>query len=169
MKADDDATEGELKEGLRRALCPHTGEQADVPEALSLIRRGAPLGLYENGWVSPLFHAAALGSTEVIEEILDKGVPVDQRSSDGMTPLMVAARDGKFDALKLLIRKDADVHAEMNDGTNVLWFARFNAHPECAEALKNADRERAEFREAIATAHIAQRPITVRPQLRLRK
>jgi hypothetical protein len=162
-------TETELKEGLRRALCPTAGEQADIAGALSLIAWGAPLGPYENGMVSPLTHAVALDATEVIEAILKKGVPVDQRVHGDMTPLRVAARDGKFGALKLLIAKGADVHAAMDDGTTVLSLAQFNGHPECAEVVKNTDRLREEYRQAIDVAHIAQRPVTVMRPLALKR
>jgi ankyrin repeat protein len=169
VEFDTGMSEAELKDELRHALRPKEGEQADIAGALSLIAMGAPLGLYENGMVSPLSHAVELGATEVIEAILEKGVPVDQRTTDGMTPLMVAARDGKLATLKLLIAKGADVHATMNDGTEVVWLARLNGHTDCAEVLLNTDREREEFRQAIATAHIAQNSITVRRPLALKR
>src|SRR5262245_29004106 len=118
-KFNNGAGEDPLKEGLRRALCAHAPDKPDTELALVLIEKGAPLGLYENGMVSPLTHAVAIDATDVVEAILKKGVPVDQRTVNGMTPLMIAARDGKVATLKLLIAKGADVHATMNDGTSV--------------------------------------------------
>ncbi|MEZ0226472.1 MAG: ankyrin repeat domain-containing protein [Alphaproteobacteria bacterium] len=166
---DPDMNEPSFREQLRRALHPTGSEKADLNAALWLIRQGVPLGPYENGMVSPLTHAVSLDATEVIEAILQRGIPVDQRVHGDMTPLMVAARDGKLAALKLLIARGADVHATMNDGTTVLGLAQFNVHPDCAEVLKNTDREREEFRQAIAVAHIAQQPVAVMRPLALKR
>ena len=76
-----------------------------------MIRRGAKIN--QPGW-SALHYAAAGGSVEVTNLLLDHKAAIDAESPSGMTPLMMAAREGQEDAVKVLLTRGAN--AALKDG-----------------------------------------------------
>jgi ankyrin repeat protein len=66
-------------------------------------------GMKREGVVKGLLYAAARGSLDVINLILNSGVPVDSTTEDGVTGLMFASSYNQLDAARLLLDKGAKV------------------------------------------------------------
>jgi ankyrin repeat protein len=73
------------------------------------------------GGVTPLMHAAALGSPDTMRLLLDKGADVNARSAAGATALMWAAADPA--KVRLLVERGADVKAVSESGRTALLLA----------------------------------------------
>jgi ankyrin repeat protein len=87
-----------------------------------LVENPAGVNLRDRrGGVTPLMHAAALGSIETMRALLDKGADVNAKSAAGATALMWAAADPA--KVKLLVERGADVKAVSESGRTVLLLA----------------------------------------------
>jgi ankyrin repeat protein len=73
------------------------------------------------GGVTPLMHAAALGSIDTMRRLLDAGANVNAKSAAGATALMWAAAD--FAKVRLLVERGADVKAVSESGQTALHLA----------------------------------------------
>ena len=71
----------------------------------------------------PIHYAAALGQTNVINELLAAGCPVDARACSNDTPLHVAIMHGQIESIKLLLENNADAHLAGQYGSTVLHCA----------------------------------------------
>lgn len=80
-----------------------------------LLRKGAAIN--RAGW-TPLHYAAAAGSNDIVQVLLDKGAYIDARSPNRTTPLMIAAYEGHYSAVKLLLDRGADVLLKNDLGLN---------------------------------------------------
>ena len=90
-------------------------------EAL-LVENPAGVNLRDRrGGVTPLMHAAALGSLDTMRLLLDKGADVNAKSAAGATALMWAAADPA--KVKLLVERGADVKAVSESGRTALLLA----------------------------------------------
>ena len=83
----------------------------NLPLVADMVRRGARIN--QSGWTA-LHYAAAGGSVEVTNFLLDHQAAIDAESPSGMTPLMMAAREGQEDAVKVLLARGAN--AALKDG-----------------------------------------------------
>jgi ankyrin repeat protein len=83
----------------------------NMPLVVDLLRRGAHIN--QPGW-SALHYAAAGGSVEITNLLLDRQAHIDAEAPSGMTPLMLAAREGQEDVVKVLLARGAD--ATLKDG-----------------------------------------------------
>ena len=90
-------------------------------EAL-LVENPAGVNLRDRrGGVTPLMHAAALGSLDTMRLLLDKGADLNAKSAAGATALMWAAADPA--KVKLLVERGADVKAVSESGRTALLLA----------------------------------------------
>jgi ankyrin repeat protein len=87
---------------------------------LDMIKRGAQVN--QKGWTA-LHYAAAAGSIEVTQLLLDNYAYIDAEAPSGMTPLMIAAREGQEKIVELLLEQGAD--ATLIDGGFHLTAAEF--------------------------------------------
>lgn len=103
---------------------------------LDMIKRGAQVN--QKGWTA-LHYAAAAGSVEVTQLLLDNYAYIDAEAPSGMTPLMIAAREGQEKVVELLLEQDADpslidggfhlTAAEFATKADKPWIAKtINAH-----------------------------------------
>ncbi|WGG53110.1 ankyrin repeat domain-containing protein [Rugamonas sp. DEMB1] len=90
------------------------------PAVLTLLGAGASIN--QSGWTA-LHYAAAAGSIEISNLLLDRKAQIDAESPSGMTPLMLAAREGQEEIVKLLLARGAD--ATLKDGGFHLTAAEF--------------------------------------------
>ena len=87
-----------------------------------LVENPAGVNLRDRrGGVTPLMHAAALGSIDTMRALLDKGADVNAKSAAGATALMWAAADPA--KVKLLVERGADVKAVSESGRTALLLA----------------------------------------------
>jgi len=103
------------------------------PLVTDLLRRGAKVN--QSGWTA-LHYAAAGGSAEITNLLLDHKAQIDAESPSGMTPLMMAAREGQEDAVKVLLARGAN--ATLKDGgfhLTASGFARKADKPWIANAI----------------------------------
>jgi hypothetical protein len=66
----------------------------DIARVTSLVQKGIDVNVKERrGGATPLMHAAAIGSLDALQLLLDKGADVNARNAAGATALMWAATD----------------------------------------------------------------------------
>ena len=75
------------------------------PMVLDMIKRGAHVN--QKGWTA-LHYAAAAGSVEITNILLEQHAYIDAESPSGMTPLMMAAREGAEQVVEVLLQQGAD-------------------------------------------------------------
>jgi ankyrin repeat protein len=86
-----------------------------------LVQQPEPNLIDRRGGVTPLMHAAALGSIDSLKLLLDHGANVNARSAAGATALMWAAADPA--KVQLLVERGADVKAASESGRTALLLA----------------------------------------------
>ena len=82
-----------------------------------------------------LIHAARLGDTAVIAELLDRKIDGDARDSKGYTPLIIACYNNHYDAAKLLLDAGADVNAQDTGGNTALMGVAFKGYLDVGQLL----------------------------------
>ena len=86
-----------------------------------LVEQPNPNLTDRRGGVTPLMHAAALGSLDTVRQLLDHGANVNARSAAGATALMWAAADPA--KVQLLVERGADVKVASESGRTALLLA----------------------------------------------
>ena len=112
--------------------------------------KSGPVALTE---VTPLMIAAALGTPELVQTLLDAGAPVNAKDGRGMTPLMFAIAKSRQQpaVIRMLIERGADPGIQSSAGeTAADWARKVGAAP-ALEILKVARAENAPA-TAVATA-----------------
>ncbi|MCP4108856.1 MAG: ankyrin repeat domain-containing protein [Desulfobacteraceae bacterium] len=70
-----------------------------------------------------LHQAAAKGSTNTVQSLINEGAGVDERKEFGITPLMAAAKTNNFKVIRKLLENGADINAKDNFRLSALWYA----------------------------------------------
>lgn len=116
--------------------------KGNKPAVEALLAKGAEVN--RPGW-APLHYAAASGSNEIVQLLLDKSAYIDAESPNKTTPLMMAARAGHIWTVKLLMDEGADATLKNDLGMTAIDFAEKHEHPDIAEGiayrLKRAGRK----------------------------
>lgn len=98
-----------------------------------LLARGAQVN--RPGWTA-LHYAAASGSNEIIQALLEKSAYIDAESPNKTTPIMMAANGGHILAVKLLLDEGADATLKNELGMTAIDFAEKAEHKDIAEGLR---------------------------------
>lgn len=94
----------------------------DLTRLSALLTAGADVSAAEpRGGMTPLMHAAVVGSREAMAMLLDKGASVNAANSAGVTALMMSVTD--IDKVNLLLAKGADANAVTKRGRSALLLA----------------------------------------------
>ncbi len=73
--------------------------------------------------VQPLHSAAASGSAEIVELLLEAGAPANARQQGGFTALHAAAMHDRREMTRVLLRFGADPHQLTDDGKSAFQLA----------------------------------------------
>jgi ankyrin repeat protein len=120
---------------LSQALveCSMKGDLAGVRD---LLQQGAALRVGNN---APLFAAAGLGHTEIVELLIAFGAPLNTVwPDDGYTPLLSALDLNQEAAALALLKAGARVDIPCARGNTPLMLASKNGNPKLVEALLGA-------------------------------
>ncbi|MCR2746938.1 ankyrin repeat domain-containing protein [Limnobacter parvus] len=88
---------------------------------LALLDKGAKQGA--NGQWTALHNAAASGSSQSIEYLVNAGGAIDVLSPNDTTPLMMAAREGREQAARTLLKLGANPALKNQAGFNAAGYA----------------------------------------------
>lgn len=87
-----------------------------------------------DGWVTPLYYAAARGNLEATRFLIKHDADVNLPTKFG-TPLHAAAKAGSLDCVKLLVEAGADVNALTPEREPAVHFAKKFGHATVADYL----------------------------------
>lgn len=107
------------------------------PDAASIRGGEVKHGPIQLRQLTPLMLAAAYGSPELLNLLLDAGANINAKDCRGMTPLMlsVASETQRADVVKLLLKRGADPSVKSLAGETALdWARKFN-NPQVLAAL----------------------------------
>ena len=110
----------------------------DLPQAVSLIARGANVNEPDNmGW-APLACAANKGHVNMMQMLIDNSASINPSIPIRNTATYRAASEGHAKALQLLIDNKCDLRASPGSArgdSDCVWIAAFGGHITCLEAL----------------------------------
>lgn len=101
---------------------------------------GAGYGALNSG-ITPLLLAAASGSAQAVQTLLDKGANPNAATVSGETPLDAAAAAGYLPAVQLLLKRGAKVNTQDVSGGTPLINAVLQGHTDVIKALLHAGAE----------------------------
>ena len=93
----------------------------DMAKLEALEEQGANVNIADDKGITPLMNAAALGSPEAVQLLLDKGAEVNAKNTFNATALIWAAADLR--KVKILLAHKADVNAASKVGHTPLLVA----------------------------------------------
>lgn len=98
--------------------------------------------LVENGadleYKYPILNAAAAGSKNILEYLIQKGANVNVQNENGYTALMNAASHGYIDNIKVLLKYKADASLKNKEGHTALDMAKEKKNKDIIKILENA-------------------------------
>ena len=106
--------------------------KGNKPAAEALLAKGAEVN--RPGWTA-LHYAAAAGSNEIVQLLLDKSAYIDAESPNKTTPVMMAAYSGHILTIKLLLNEGADLTLKNELGMTAIDFAEKAEHKDIVEGL----------------------------------
>ena len=106
--------------------------KGNLPAVQALIDKGAEVN--KKGW-TPLHYAAAAGSNEIVQLLLNKSAYIDAESPNKTTPTMMAARAGHIMTVKLLLDEGADATLKNELGMTAIDFAAKYDYQDIVEGL----------------------------------
>jgi ankyrin repeat protein len=106
--------------------------KGNKPAAEALLVKGAEVN--RPGWTA-LHYAAAAGSNEIVQLLLDKSAYIDAESPNKTTPVMMAAYGGHILTVKLLLDEGADPTLKNELGMTAIDFAKKAEHKDIVEGL----------------------------------
>jgi ankyrin repeat protein/beta-lactamase regulating signal transducer with metallopeptidase domain len=110
-------------------------KSGNLPEAKSLIEKGADMNAMDwRGWTA-LHYTARAGNKDMIQLLVSRGAKVNVQNKEGLTPLHLAT---DRNCAETLIAQNADVNIEDNDGWAPLHCAARDGRQEMAEILISA-------------------------------
>jgi len=81
-------------------------------------------GKVESKLDQELHHAAAIGSSKLLQKILDSGkVHVDCQDEEGISALMLATANNRLNCVKILLHEGAEPQLKSKDGTCAIFLA----------------------------------------------
>lgn len=83
-----------------------------------------------------VFEAAASGSTETVQALLQGGADVNAAQHGGWTALQAAAKHNNLEMGRVLLAAEADVARRVDDGQSALDLAEAEGHDEMVALLK---------------------------------
>lgn len=85
---------------------------------------------------TPIWHAAATGSTEAVKALIKTGASINLADDLGMTPLHAASREGHCDVIILLLQSRAYITSEtLGFNFTALDYAAMFGHTPCVRAF----------------------------------
>jgi ankyrin repeat protein len=87
-----------------------------------------------------LWEAAAQGSLEQVQKLLEAGADICEGNADGMTPLMLAAQSGHAPVVRALLQAGAPWNALNPSGRCAGDYAMEAGHQEAFDALLDAGK-----------------------------
>ncbi|MFC5399283.1 ankyrin repeat domain-containing protein [Undibacterium jejuense] len=106
----------------------------NVEAVKKLVAAGAEVN--QPGWAA-VHYAAASGSVETLNFLLEHAAYIDSESPNKTTPLMMALNFGKYDTAKILIDSGADISLKNDAGMTALDFANKSERNDLILLLKN--------------------------------
>ena len=107
---------------------------ANTEVVKKLIAAGAEVN--QPGWAA-VHYAAASGSVETLNLLLEHAAYIDSESPNKTTPLMMALNFGMYDTAKVLIDSGADISLKNDAGMTALDFANKSERNDLISLLKN--------------------------------
>jgi ankyrin repeat protein len=106
---------------LHQALAAAKG-RTDLCEAL-IARESSLMGVKDVGGWTALVHAAASGTIDTMQVLLQHGADIQAVDNDGQTALTRACLRERFNVIDFLLKAGADVNAADCDGFTALMIA----------------------------------------------
>ena len=115
-------------------------EQKDLSYVKLLLKLNPDLYQVDELGETAVTKAAASGSADVLQHLLEVGADVDPilDREYGKTPLMAAAVYGKIDCLNMLLERNAIINRANEYGQTALWFAAKLGRTDCICTLLKA-------------------------------
>ena len=101
----------------------------DLAALDALLAKGADLNAADRHGVTPLMAAAAVGSVDAMQRLLDHGAKVDARNEFGSTALMWSVTDRAKVRLLLQHHADVDATSEQTVAQRCGWLPRLTVPP----------------------------------------
>jgi ankyrin repeat protein len=148
-------------EGMQAAIAKNANEeflyesvaQNNIDDVASALAAGGNVNMINTAGATLLHRAAANGSLEIAEILIEYGAKVDTQTKRGMTPLHIAvnAKKPNIDVVVLLLEEWADTDIQDNNGDTPLHIAARKGNLEIVKLIveyradlniKNKDRKR---------------------------
>ena len=137
---DDGPRTDPTRNSFRETVLHRAAAMNNVSAAEEIISMREELGIEiddrDSRMRTPLWHAAAAGSTGVVGCLVRAGADVDARSNLDLTPLLVACREGHLETAKMLLLWGASV-APTHPEFSVCHLAALSGKPELLALLDN--------------------------------